>query len=172
MTIGPVFDIKVCNRSSFIILTNLHCSLVSLVIDCLSSKVPLSLLSKSLKNVVWANLHDRELVIKASIFTSRGSASLILSDFSITTLWNELRLESHEFRLFHIWVSLSTVLNTEGLAFSVWVPVIVSLVVSMMFVERVIQVTINPGELRDMTEKEWHLSVFTILVIVSLSNWV
>jgi len=122
--------------------------------------------------MVWTNFHNANFFIETLFFTGASSTSLILSDFSITTLWNELRLESHEFRLFHIWVSLSTVLNTEGLAFSVWVPVIVSLVVSMMFVERVIQVTINPGELRDMTEKEWHLSVFTILVIVSLSNWV
>jgi len=42
----------------------------------------------------------------------------------------------------------------------------------MMLVEGVIQVTINPGELRDVTEEERHLSVLTILVIVSLSNWV
>jgi len=97
---------------------------------------------------------------------------LILSDFSIATLWNELRLKSHEFGLFHIWVGLTTVLNTESLTFSIWVPVIVSLVVSMVLVERVIQVTINPGELRNVTEEERHLSVLAILIIVSLSNWV
>ena len=61
---------------------------------------------------------------------------------------------------------------TEGFVLAIGVPIIVGLVVSMMVVERVVQVTINPGELRDVTEEEWHLSVFTKLVIVSLSNWV
>jgi hypothetical protein len=122
--------------------------------------------------MVWTNFHDTDFFIETFVFAGLSSASLILSDFSITTLWNKLRLESHEFGLFHIWVSLTTILNTESLTFSVWIPVIVGLVVSMMLVERVIQVTINPGELRNVTEEEWHLSVLTKLVIVSLSNWV
>jgi len=122
--------------------------------------------------MIWAHFHNANFFIETFLFTRASSAGLILSDFSITTLWNILWLESHEFGLFHIWVSLTTVFNTESLTFSVWVPVIVGLVVSMMFVEGVVQVTINPGELRDVTEEEWHLSVLTILVIVSLSNWV
>jgi hypothetical protein len=44
------------------------------------------------------------------------------------------------------------------------------LVVSVVLVERVVQVTIDPGELRDVAKEERHLSHFSILVVVPLSN--
>jgi hypothetical protein len=83
-----------------------------------------------------------------------------------------LRLESHEFGLFHIWVCLATVLNTESLGFSIRVPVVVSLVVSVVLVKGIVQVTVDPRELWDVSEKEGHLSVLTILVVVSSPDWV
>jgi len=58
MSVSPVLDVELGNRSSLVVLANLHGSLISLVIDSFSSEVPLSLLSESLKNVVRADLHD------------------------------------------------------------------------------------------------------------------
>jgi hypothetical protein len=57
-TVTPVLDIEISHGSSFIVVTNCHCSLIGLVIDCFSSEVPLSLLSKSFENMLWADLHD------------------------------------------------------------------------------------------------------------------
>lgn len=67
----------------------------------------------------------------------------------------------HVFGLFHVWLALSTVLMTEGLSLSIWVPLIVCLDMSMVLIERVIQVTVDPGKLWDMAEEEWHLLVLT-----------
>jgi hypothetical protein len=48
----------------------------------------------------------------------------------------------------------------------------VGLIVSVILVERVVQVTINPGKLRNMTKEERHLGIFSICVIIPLSNWI
>jgi len=39
---------------------------------------------------------------------------------------------------------------------------------SMILIEGVVQVTINPGKLRNVTSIEWHLSVFSRNVIIIL----
>lgn len=122
--------------------------------------------------MVWTHFHNTYFFIETFVLALASSAGLVLSDFSVTTFRNELGLESHEFRLLHIWVSLATVLDTESLSLSVWVPVVVSLVVSVVLVEGVVQVTVNPRELRDVAEEEWHLGVLAILVVVPSSNWV
>jgi|TARA_B110000305_G_C19285259_1_gene561384 hypothetical protein len=44
------------------------------------------------------------------------------------------------------------------------------LVMSVILIEGIIQVTINPGELWDVTEVEWHLGVFSWLILVDLSE--
>jgi len=169
-TIGPVFDIEIWDWFTLIIVTDGHSSLVGLVVNGLSSEVPLSLFSKTFKNVIWADLHNGNLFVKASFFTSSSSTSLVLSDFSVATSWNLIWLESHEFRLFHVWVTETSILMTESLSFSIWVPVIMGLVMSMILVEGVIQVTIDPGELRNMAEEKWHLSIFSWGIVVSLSK--
>ena len=40
------------------------------------------------------------------------------------------------------------------------------LVMSMILIERVIEVTIDPGKLRNMSEVEWHLSDFSWNILV------
>jgi hypothetical protein len=65
--------------------------------------------------VIWANFHDRDLLIKASFFTLLGSTALVLLDFSIATTWNFCGLKSHEFGVLHVWVALATVFVTKGL---------------------------------------------------------
>lgn len=61
---------------------------------------------------------------------------------------------------------------TESLGLSVWVPVVVGLIVSVVLVEGVIQVTVDPRELRNVTQEIWHLRVLVGLVVVSGSDWV
>ena len=165
MSIGPVLDLEVSDGSAFVVVGDGHGSLISLVVDGLSSQVPLSFLSETLKNVVWANLHNRYLSLK-------GLSSLIFSNLSVATLWDELWLESHEFRLLHIWVDHGTVLVTKSLVLSIWEPVIVGLVMSVILIEGVIKVTIDPRKLWDMTKEEWHLGVLSWNIVVVLSQWV
>lgn len=95
--------------------------------------------------MVWADFHNRDLLIEAGLLSSSRSAALILSNFSSATSWDLLELEMHEFRLLHVWLTLTTVFVTEGLGLSIWVPVIMRLDMSMIFIERVIQVTVDPG---------------------------
>ena len=165
ISIGPVLDLEVSDGSTLVVIGNSHGSLISLVVNDLSSQIPLSFLSETFENVVWANLHNRYLGLK-------GLSSLILSNLSVATLWDKLWLKSHEFRLFHIWVGHGTVFVTKSLVFSIWEPVIVGLVMSVIFIERIIKVTINPRKLRDMTKVEWHLGVLSWNIVVVLSQWV
>ena len=139
-TIGPILDLKVRHGSAFVVVGYAHGSLVSLVIDGLGSEVPLLLFSKSLEHVVWAHLHNRYFLVVASIVTMGGRAVLELSDFPITTSGDERWLKGHELRLLHVRVAHRTVFVTQGLGFTIGVPVIVSLVVPVVLLEGVVQV--------------------------------
>jgi hypothetical protein len=97
---------------------------------------------------------------------------LILSNFSVTTSGDETWNKSHIFGDFHGVIAETTILETERLALSVWVPVIVGLIVSMVLVERVIQVTVDPIELRHMPEEIRHLRVIIWGIVVSGSDGV
>ena len=57
---------------------------------------------------------------------------------------------------------------TEGFVFTVGVPVVMGLVVPMVLLERVIQVTIDPTQLRNVSKVKWHLSVLSRLVVIKL----
>ena len=61
---------------------------------------------------------------------------------------------------------------SESLVFPVWVPVIMGLVVSVILLVRVIQITVDPGELRDQAEEVRHLGVFIGLEVVVLPHGV
>ena len=63
---------------------------------------------------------------------------MVLSNFSVASLWNVIWLESHEFRVLHVWVAETSVLVSEGLSFSIWVPVIMGLVMSVILIEGVV----------------------------------
>ena len=56
---------------------------------------------------------------------------------------------------------------TESLSLAVWVPVVVGLVMSVILVERVIEVSIYPGELWHVSKEVGHLSVVVGLVVVA-----
>jgi len=87
-TIGPVSDCEIGHGLAFVVVSDDHGSLVGLIVDCLSSKHPLSLLSKTLKNVIRAHFHDRDLLIETGFLTLLSSASLIFLDFSVATTGN------------------------------------------------------------------------------------
>lgn len=61
---------------------------------------------------------------------------------------------------------------TECLLFSVSIPVIVCLVMSVVLVEGVVQVTVSPVELGNNTKEEGHLGVAVRLVVVTGSDGV
>jgi hypothetical protein len=67
---------------------------------------------------------------------------------------------------------LTTVLVTESLVLTIGVPVIVVLIMAMVFVERVVQVTVQPEELWHDSQVKWHLGVIIGLVVVARSDWV
>ena len=69
MTVVPGLNIKITYRSALVVVRDSHGSLVGLIIDGLSSEHPLSLLSKSFKNVIWADLHNRDSLTQTSFLT-------------------------------------------------------------------------------------------------------
>jgi len=125
--------------------------------------------------VVRADFHDIDLVVEADFILSRSSGSstqLILSNFSVTTSGDETWNKSHVFGDFHGIIAETTILEPKRLAFSVWIPVIMGLIVSMVLVERVIQVTVDPIELRHMPKEIRHLRIIIWCVVISGSDGV
>ena len=55
---------------------------------------------------------------------------------------------------------------TESLTFTVGVPVIMDLVVSVILIERIVQITIKPIELGQLTKEPRHLDEFAKFVII------
>ena len=144
MAEAPVFALEVSNGSALVEVADGHGSLVGLVINSLSSKEPLSLLTKSFKNVVGAHFHNRDLLVEAGVLAVIGGATLVLSNLSVATTRNHVWLESHEFGVLHVGVAHASVFVTEGLTFSIGVPVVVGLIMSMVLVEGVVEVAVDP----------------------------
>ena len=59
---------------------------------------------------------------------------------------------------------------TKSLCFTIGVPIIVRLVVSVPLLKAVIQITVEPVELRHNVQVERHLSIFIGCVLVALTN--
>lgn len=87
-TVSPVPDGEVGDRLALVVVADNHRSLVRLIVDGLCPKHPLSLLSESFENVIWANFHDRDLLVETSFFALLSGATLVLLNFSIATTWN------------------------------------------------------------------------------------
>jgi hypothetical protein len=77
--------------------------------------------------------------------------NLIFSNFFVATTGDETWHQSHVFGESHAVFAETTVLVAEGLAFPVGIPVVMGLIVSMVLVEGVVQVTVDPGSLGNMT---------------------
>ena len=135
----------------------MHGTFVGLIINDLGSQIPLLFLFQTIQDVIWADLHNTEFVMEALLLSLLKSAQLILSNFFVATAWHKTRDQCHILRLLHVAFAETTILVTEGLSLSVWVPVIMGLIMSVVLVERVIQVTVNPRKLGHMTKEIWHL---------------
>ena len=94
--------------------------------------------------MIRADLHDGKLLVHASVLTLGLSAVLILPDFSVATSRDLLVLDGHEFGLLHVGVDHRSILVTESLTFSIRVPLIMILNVSVILVEGIIKVTVHP----------------------------
>jgi hypothetical protein len=97
---------------------------------------------------------------------------LVLSNFSVTTSGDKTWNKSHIFGDFHGIITETTILETKRLTLSIGIPVIMGLIVSMVLVEGVIQVTVNPIELGYMPEEVGHLRIIIWGVVVSGSDGV
>lgn len=122
--------------------------------------------------MVGAHFHDVELVVDASVSSVLSSAHLVLSNFPVATSGDETGEKSHVLGLFHVVFTEASILVTEGLSFSIGVPVIMGLIVSVILVEGIVEVSINPRELGHMTEEIRHLRVFIGFVVVSCTDGV
>ena len=125
--------------------------------------------------MIRAHFHDIDLVIETDFFLLRSSGSctqLELSNFSVTTSGDKTWNKGHVLGDLHGIVTETTVFETKGLAFPVGIPVIMGLIMSVVLVERVIQVTVNPIELRNMSKEVGHLRIIIWCVVVPCSDWI
>mmetsp|Transcript_114747 Transcript_114747/g.159308 ORF Transcript_114747/g.159308 Transcript_114747/m.159308 type:complete len:232 (+) Transcript_114747:316-1011(+) len=166
-TVIPGLEFQVRNRAALVVVTNSHSTLVSLVIDELSTEGPLLLLTKTFENVVGANLHNVDLLVETGFSTLSSRALSVLLDFLNATAGDSGRHKSHVLRVLHGRLVLTTLISTQGLVLSIGVPVIVSLDVSVVLLERVIKVRVEPVTLRNNTEVPGKLRVLIRLVVIS-----
>jgi|TARA_B110000503_G_scaffold126477_1_gene195133 hypothetical protein len=97
---------------------------------------------------------------------------VIVANFFETTARNDAGTEGHKLRVSQDGGALSTILVTESLVFAIGVPIVMGLIMTVILVERVIQVTIKPVGLRNNTQIEGHLGIIVCLVVVTGSDGV
>jgi len=97
----------------------------------------LLLFTETFKNVLGANFHNADFVVKADFSVSGvlGRAHLELADLSVATSGDEVRYKSHVLGVLHVRLGHRSGLVTEGFVFTVGVPVIMGLVVPMVLLE-------------------------------------
>jgi len=169
VTVFPSLELEVGDGAAAVEVRNLHSSAVSLVIDGLSSSEPLLLLTKSFKDVIGADLHDGELLVLAYgvNLAVGGLAGLELADLSEAASGDLARHESHELGVLHNGRAVTTLSSSEGSSLAIGDPIVMGLILLMVLLERVIQGTVQPVELRNRAQVEGHLSVFIGGVVVS-----
>jgi len=120
--------------------------------------------------VIRAYFHNADFVVETRFLRFGVSALLVLLDFLNATTRNEAGHECHKLRVLHVRLAHRSLLMTESLVFAVRVPLIVGLVVSMILLERVVKVSIEPVELGNNTQVERHLGVLIRLVLIALTD--
>ena len=104
----------------------------------------LFLFTETLEDVIGADFHDVDFLLETSFWICFVFAQMVLANFSVATTWNRNWLEHHKSAVSAMLCSLTTTLGTESLCLTVWVPVIVGLIQTMVFLKRIIQVTVRP----------------------------
>jgi len=140
----PCLKLEITNRLTAVVVAHFHSPFIGLIVDRLSAQEPLLLLTESLKNVIGAHLHDANFVIDTGISSVCLFANLVLADLLITTTGDEARSKSHKLAGLHVRLTHGTLFVTESLGLSVWVPLIMGLVVSMVLVKGVVKISIEP----------------------------
>jgi len=117
------------------------------------------------------HLHNANFISEAGLLRFCSICTfLVIADLFVATSRNLLRNQGHILGVLHCWGAETTVLVTEGLRFTVWVPVIVGLVVSVPLLEGVIKISVKPVKLWNHMKVKWHLGVLVRLVLVASSN--
>lgn len=172
VTVRPVPEVQIGDGAAAVVVRDFHCSFVSLVVNRLGSESPLFALLELVKNVVGAHLHNADLLVEA-LLGSLGLRTLLeLLDLSDAAFGGVLRQEGHVLGVLHDRRTQRTLLVTEGLVLAVGVPIVVRLNMSLVFVESVVEVTVEPVELRDDAKEERHLNVVVAVVVVLSSQGV
>ena len=122
--------------------------------------------------MIGAHFHNADFVVDAGFLRFGVSALLVLLDLLNTSTRNEARHESHKLRVLHVRLAHRSLFVSESLVFAVGVPLIVGLVVSVILLERVVKVSVQPVELGDNTQVGGHRGVFVGLVLVALADGV
>jgi hypothetical protein len=135
LSVLPCLQGEVRDSSAFVVIGNGHSAFVGLVVNDLSTEIPLLLLLESLEDVVGADLHHRQLIVDAVVSTLFGSANLELADFLVAAAGDEVGNEGHVLGEFHGVFTVTTILVTKSLGLAVGLPVVVSLIVAMILVE-------------------------------------
>eukprot|EP00350_Pseudokeronopsis_sp_OXSARD2_P013271 CAMPEP_0170543836 /NCGR_PEP_ID=MMETSP0211-20121228/2819_1 /TAXON_ID=311385 /ORGANISM="Pseudokeronopsis sp., Strain OXSARD2" /LENGTH=150 /DNA_ID=CAMNT_0010847323 /DNA_START=476 /DNA_END=928 /DNA_ORIENTATION=+ len=120
--------------------------------------------------MIRTDLHNANLIVEAGPISVFVSAELILPNLFETTSGDEGRLESHVLGEPPGLITEASVLVPKGLPLSIGVPVIMGLIVSVVLVEGVVQVAIDPGELRDVAKEVGHLRVIVGFVVIAPSD--
>jgi hypothetical protein len=118
------------------------------------------------------DLHDADLILKTLLCSTLFGAHLILTDFSVTTSGDLVWNEGHVLTLLSVRLALSSILESERFVLSIRVPVVMGLIMSVVLIERVIQVTVDPGELGDLPEIKRHLGIVVAVVVIPGSDGV
>jgi len=170
LTMFPGLDGEVGDGAALVEVGDDHGTLVGVVVDHLGAQVPLLLFAEALQHVVGAHLHDGDLVREAGLARVLGGALLVLADLLVATAGDVRGTQRHVLGGLHDGGAHGAVLVAESLVLAVGVPVIVGLVVSVVLLEGVVQVTVQPVELRNHTEVEGHLSVLVGCVVVASTD--
>ena len=72
LSVLPSLESQVGHRAALVVIRDTHGALVGLVVDDLSSEVPLLLLLETLEDVVGADFHHGQLVIETVVSSASG----------------------------------------------------------------------------------------------------
>tara|TARA_B110000285_G_scaffold136744_1_gene153134 strand:- start:25 stop:321 length:297 start_codon:yes stop_codon:yes gene_type:complete len=97
----------------------------------------LLLFAETLKDVLGADFHNRDFVVKANFGVSSvlGRAHLELADLSVATSGDEVRYKSHVLRVLHVRLGHGSGFVTKSFVLTVGVPIVMGLVVPMVLLE-------------------------------------
>ncbi len=129
-------------------------------------------LAELFENVVGADFHNRDFLIEARLLTTFVCAEAVFTDLSVATSWHGRGMDLHVLGSSQRVILETTMNMSQRLVLPVWIPFIVCLDMSVGLVPGVIQVTVNPVELRNVTEEPWVLRDLSWAILVPCADWI